>query len=1073
MDENVSRAGVAQTFSPLSASPDSNGSFAKTSEDSSLTRIAASLPCVKAFFEQINTCAWDYDHVTHCFSILNVGGPGGSLARQARFPHSPYEGFLAGGIIHPQSVPTYRMFVRRILGGERSGGAVMRIRMSKKSGYSWYYVSFRTLFSTDGQALRTVGALKRTNLDDNLPRLAEYGKSHEDLLPSLCAYACVNLTENRVDALWLAEKSAAGSVGVRSYDLIYRLGLKRLVSAASRKRCAEMLNREALLAAAKEKSPCWIVESHRFVEDSSHIRPVVLHVLLDQDELSGHHYAFFYIQFVDHLCAQAGEYFLRAKRLKESGIFCADDADSVLKRFYEDDSRRRAYAVVRVCSKNGQLGRNQYDFIAGVFGLFYGATSLVSRQSDGLLGIFLPNCESVIQVRKTLESSFVFVRKFLCDSPMSGVYFTAVCTQGKLRQRFQNEFIRNASLICERMQARQTCDAIETISSLTEIREFRNRSCLFSARSLNTSSEVGESALNSVETKMLIECLNVIIATPNAGDCLRQLLDILGCYYGADRVYTVRLIKDGQTLEQMSEWGKNPRKLLKGVISGSSLSKFPLFERVFFTGQPVIVNRLKRAESVASGLDSARKTWSCILLPLFSSGSDFKGVLCLDNPTANVDRLGLVQALLAHLVEIHSRILKERYDFVSYASASAAIYRGFAAFQDKIEGFSSESCASLGVFIAAIPGVLTLANKFGMSHSMAILHFLNEFLPTQCANALIFNTHEHEFVVLMPNTTKEFFFERVARVRRKCEEQFPEQIALGATWSKGLFFGSALVREARSIMLSQKRSLVAAVQESAAAHPMPDFSEVPGRFTVLYQPKVDMLTRTVIGAEALARGIDESGAIVSPRRFIADLEKNGELRTLDLFVLSRVLWQLTNWKRNGFKLLPVSVNFSRDTFAADSTLGAVLALLNNYDEVDPSLVEIEITETGYEIGASTLDRMMKPYRNQGLHFALDDFGSGYANLSIFSEVHFQTIKLDRSLIRNLNNNPISQSLVESIVKISHDTGMTVIAEGVEDEQQAQILLQRECRMAQGYLYGRPMDANSFATMHLDPHHVRV
>lgn len=1045
--------------------------FSKQPEDPSLFQLVASHPCLKAFFKQINFYAWEYDHATHCFSLLNAK----SLVRNTALKLDlPPEALVSRGTIHPKSVSTYRIFTRKVLSGERFGGTAIRIRMSQSAGYLWYYVSFRTLFSADGQPVKAVGALARINPNNALPRFVEYYKLHEELISSLCVFARVNLSENLVDRLWLADKSLAGpTVEGISYSRLFSIYLPRLFTASAQRRFSDTLSLEALLATAKKKSPYWIVEASRIIEGSSYIRPVVLHVLLDRDEFSGHYYAFFYIQYVDHLYANAGEYYVRAKRLTESGIFNTDDAATLLKRFYEDDLHWRAYAVVRFCNRGVKLSRSQYNFIAGIFGLFFESIGFVTQLSERLLGIFLPNCESVAKVQNVLESAFLFVHKFLNGSAADSVYFTAAYTQGKLRQQFESEFIRNATVVCDRLGTKKFSDAIEYISSFTEISEIKNTRALFSDQSAESLPENNSENLTATETKLLIECLNGIITSSNSNVCLRQLLNIFGRYYAADRVYSVRLINDGQTLEQICEWGKTPRKLLKGLITGSSLSKFPLFERAFNSGKPVLINKVTRTESVISQRNLVHKTWSCILLPLSSSDSDFKGLLCVDNPMQNIGRITLLESLLSHLVNIHVRVLKERYDYISFGSVEPMMYRGFAAFHDKIETFSSESCASLGVCIAAVPKLLSLTNRFGIAHSKSVLHFLHEFLPAHCANASIFNTHENEYVIVIPNTTKEFFFERVAQIRRRCEERFPGQIALGATWAKGLFSGSSLVEEARSIMLSQKHTSASDFTVSTISQPIPDFADLPGRLTVFYQPKVDMTTKTVIGAEALVRGIDESGTIVPPGRFLAEVEKNGQMRTLDLFVFSRVLWQLSYWKSQGFKLLPVSINFSRYTFVADSTLGAILALLSSYDQVDPSFVEIEITETGYEVGASTLDRMMRPYLDQGLHFALDDFGSGYANLSIFSQVHFQTIKLDRSLIQNLNSNPISQSLVESIVNISRETNMSVLAEGVEDEMQAQILLQRGCCLAQGYLYGRPTDAHSFTNIYLVPHLARA
>lgn len=246
----------------------------------------------------------------------------------------------------------------------------------------------------------------------------------------------------------------------------------------------------------------------------------------------------------------------------------------------------------------------------------------------------------------------------------------------------------------------------------------------------------------------------------------------------------------------------------------------------------------------------------------------------------------------------------------------------------------------------------------------------------------------------------------------------------------------------------------------------PKSSSFLKQFTVYFLPKIDMQSGKLAGAEALVRGVADDGSIVSPGRFIARMEKSGTLRDLDLFVLSRVLWQQQDWKRRGLKVVPVSVNFSRFTMFDSATAGAVLAILSHYDEDSAHEIEIEITETSCAVENVTLNRAMMLFRNLGLSFALDDFGTGYANLSIFSNVHFDSIKLDRSLIADIAVNKVSQSLLESIVRISHDSSMKVIAEGVEHQEQVNVLLKSGCYLAQGFLYDRALEPGHFAEKYL-------
>ena len=131
-----------------------------------------------------------------------------------------------------------------------------------------------------------------------------------------------------------------------------------------------------------------------------------------------------------------------------------------------------------------------------------------------------------------------------------------------------------------------------------------------------------------------------------------------------------------------------------------------------------------------------------------------------------------------------------------------------------------------------------------------------------------------------------------------------------------------------------------------------------------------------------------------------------------------------------------------------------------------SFIEIELTETACSVEDVTLNRTLEPYRNLGMRLALDDFGTGYANLSIFSKVHFDTVKLDRSLVNDLSVNSVSRLLLESITRISNERKISVVAEGVEYQEQVDILKESGCHIAQGYLYDKPLDVNDFTARYL-------
>ena len=218
---------------------------------------------------------------------------------------------------------------------------------------------------------------------------------------------------------------------------------------------------------------------------------------------------------------------------------------------------------------------------------------------------------------------------------------------------------------------------------------------------------------------------------------------------------------------------------------------------------------------------------------------------------------------------------------------------------------------------------------------------------------------------------------------------------------------------------------------------------------------------SLAGAEALVRGIDSMGNIIPPGQFIETLEKNGSIRELDLYMLESVLKQLSQWKSQGLPAVRVSVNISRFTLFNPTSLASILAIQSHYPEIPAEQIELEITETAGDMEKATLASIVDNFREFGIEFDLDDFGSRYANISMFSSIRFNTIKLDRSLVNDLPDNEISRMLVENIVTICKNFGMRCVAEGVETRLQEAALLKAGCIYAQGYYYSKPLPPGKF------------
>lgn len=236
-----------------------------------------------------------------------------------------------------------------------------------------------------------------------------------------------------------------------------------------------------------------------------------------------------------------------------------------------------------------------------------------------------------------------------------------------------------------------------------------------------------------------------------------------------------------------------------------------------------------------------------------------------------------------------------------------------------------------------------------------------------------------------------------------------------------------------------------------------------GRITYYLQPQVDMETGEIIGAEALTRWIDKDGSLISPATFIPALEESGFVVTLDKYVWQGVATWLRERLDRGLRVVPISLNVSRvDILACDVAehMGALAAQYN----LPPELMRIEITETAYTGEYEAVDKLTADLHTRGFSTYMDDFGTGQSTLAMLKNVNVDVIKLDRTFVPTDRDQGRSAQIVSSMLEMAQSPHLPVVIEGVETDEQANMLRHMGARYAQGFLYYRPMPAKDFEAL---------
>ena len=1032
---------------------------------------------LRVAFEQTSQILWEVDIASQTAQFF---GEESSF----RIPREERTGFpeslISSGWIHPDSASRFREFARDLLEGKVHGYANFIVQSPDTGRYAWAVLSYRMLFDDAGYPARAVGIIE--NLPHNF--IGEKEKSilkrplPSALISDLILAMRANLSQDSIKELWMDGADLSDRIQTKACSHFLFQEETRLFFWDSDENLADFFNRERLLQrySAGER---WLSAEYRRISDGKNTTWVYLAANLTEDPLTEEIYLFVYIIRLDR------------RRRWEQNLKCDIDRDPVTRLYSRDTARLLSESLITenqagMCAMalielsglarlyaddTKGLGQKRY-YIATALSVSLGTSCIISQYSNDKFLIFFPDACSKFDIRKRIEDSFAFLRLVLNDDDLNALRFVASVSC---------DIIHNINYDIMLDQVIRTCGFWEnTASDLVVFSQEDNDSGWAQIQSdalgdqIRTHTEEMKRPLSEGEKDVIFHCLSAMLTSDSLEISVRSVLSYIGIYYQADRVYLLSLAENRHVVTMLYEWTDPKKPSIQQAVSGMRVERFPLLKRCMEERSPVFLKRTHDvrdigSDSIPDSVPDIEHPWYFTVFPLMTDGV-IRGFLCVENSRRHSADAALFSTLIPYL-------LREQQRFRAKPALPGALpqnllteFPNLRSYQSVIGSLNSDTYHSMGAVCLDIPDLSAINSSLGFEYGSKLLWYVSKTLSDIFGNSLLFRTWDAEFVALCPNTTRQVFTGRCIRLSTTIQRRYPKYPRIGYTWADGTFDGQSLVNEARAILRS-KMSEADATCEKTSVCRHPRYRSVmeainDGRFTVYFQPKVNMITGEAFGAEVLVRGIDEGGKIIAPNRFINDLEKSGSIRDLDLYVLNHTLFLMNQWKEQGIAPIPVSVNFSRITLFNTTTLASILAIQSRYPGLPADLLELEITESAGNMEKTTLTNIMEQFRQHGITFSLDDFGSEYANIPIFTNVRFDAVKLDRRMIADLADNSISQMLIRDIVHICETCGMDCVAEGVETSAQKAALLEAGCTRAQGYYYDPPLPAEEFKEKYL-------
>lgn len=570
---------------------------------------------------------------------------------------------------------------------------------------------------------------------------------------------------------------------------------------------------------------------------------------------------------------------------------------------------------------------------------------------------------------------------------------------------------------------------------------------------------------------VLFRCLHTLTTVKDMSTAVNLFLEAVGGYYQANRAYLIEFDLEAKLLDNTFEWCR------EGVSAEiDRLQRLPLemvseWVEKFESDGEFSINSLCRDLDSASDdyrILEAQGIQSLMAAPLYQDGTII-GFIGVDDPRQNQGDLTLLRSVSEFVkAELDRRRLMQKLEYMSYTDSLTGL-KNRNQYTHMLKAYELQPPESLGVVYVDINGIKNINDSYGHSYGDYVIKLTGEIIKRSVKGS-VFRTGGDEFVALCENISRDQFENDVVELRKIFERTGECNVSIGCVWREHEENIQSLLVQAGELLTAEKQAYYHTVLQQGKRSDLGSYfsKEVireieEGRFTVYYQPQIELKSGRITGAEALVRKMDDDGAVVPPMKFIPFYEMEGVISYVDLYVMKTACQTLRGILDRGHEL-NLSVNFSRLTLLEPNIVEIISQICSDCG-VPTRLITLEVTESISKMDHKQLKELIKTITDAGFSVSLDDFGTQYSYLALLSDMVFNEIKFDRSLVMELEHNQRGRVVMENCLKMCRDLkGIRTLAEGIENKTQLGLLRDYQCDYGQGYHFARPMPEQEFCML---------
>ena len=577
-----------------------------------------------------------------------------------------------------------------------------------------------------------------------------------------------------------------------------------------------------------------------------------------------------------------------------------------------------------------------------------------------------------------------------------------------------------------------------------------------------------------------LACVRELYNNRDIKGAITKVMEYIGTLFLAERAYV--FLFQGDYYSNIAEWCKEgiPPEIdnLQNIPIGDYqvwLDELEKYKKVVIND----VEEMKDTFPTGYELLSKQGIRNIVWVPLMKNGK-VSGSMGLDNQDLDMAETAVpfMQTVQYFISLTMQRNENEKMLFeLSQIDKLTSFYNRNRFIQDVSEFKTCKE--SVGVVYLDINGLKEINDSFGHDAGDDLIKECAGIMKRSASSNHLYRIGGDEFVILYLDMTEECFYDSVQLLKDEFGNS-KYQIAIGCKWNEACSHIQDIIKEADELMYADKKRFYQGHHATSRYRHNNDilkFLTDPDvlieniknhNFKVYLQPKIEVENCHMAGAEALIRYQDENGSIIEPDRFIPILEDTYFISKIDYYVFEEVCKNLSAWSEQGYSLFTVSSNFSRVTFMDDNFVKKIRAISDKY-QIKREFLEIVITDIIDRFNCTDLDRLVTridQIRNAGYKVAMDDFGIDSLNLTLLSLVKLDVLKIDKGFLKGIISNKSSRIILGAMTKMCDEMGIQLIAEGIEDEQQLNILKEYGVKTVQGFLFSRPIEISEFEAKYM-------